>query len=57
MAPFVELEWGPVAYDLMQRLKALFDPECLLSPGVLLNNDPLVHLKNLKGMPQGAVFL
>ncbi|MBL8396675.1 MAG: FAD-binding oxidoreductase [Candidatus Accumulibacter sp.] len=51
MAPFVELEWGAQATDLMRRIKALFDPEQLLNPGVILNDDPAAHLKNLKPMP------
>jgi hypothetical protein len=37
MAPFVELEWGSKAYDLMWELKEIFDPEYLLNPGVILN--------------------
>ena len=51
IAPFVEAEWGSKAYALMQRIKPLFDPEGLLNPGVLLNADPHVHIKNLKLMP------
>ncbi len=51
MAPFVELEWGAEAYALMQEIKAIFDPEGLLNPGVVLNPDPQVHIKNLKPMP------
>lgn len=51
MASFVELEWGSVAYDWMKRIKALFDPENLLNPGVILNDDPQGHLRNLKAMP------
>lgn len=51
MAPFVELEWGADAYALMKEIKALFDPKELLNPGVILNNDPKVHLKNFKFMP------
>ncbi len=51
MAPFVELEWGAQAYGLMRELKRLFDPENLLNPGVLLNDDPDVHTRNLKPMP------
>jgi D-lactate dehydrogenase len=51
IAPFVEAEWGPKAYALMHRIKAIFDPEGLLNPGVLLNADPQVHVKNLKIMP------
>ncbi len=51
IAPFVEAEWGTKAYLLMHRIKALFDPEGLLNPGVLLNHDPDIHIKNLKLMP------
>jgi D-lactate dehydrogenase len=52
MAPFVELEWGQKAYALMKRVKALLDPQGILNPGVILNDDPLVHLKHLKPLPQ-----
>ena len=45
------MEWGAKAYALMWRLKALFDPDFLLNPGVLLNEDPHVHKKNLKPSP------
>jgi D-lactate dehydrogenase len=51
IAPFVEAEWGATAYAIMHRIKALFDPEGLLNPGVLLNPDPDIHVKNLKLMP------
>lgn len=51
MAPFVEMEWGRQATDLMWRLKRLFDPQGLLNPGVILNEDPRIHLKNFKPMP------
>ncbi|MBU1333257.1 MAG: FAD-binding oxidoreductase [Alphaproteobacteria bacterium] len=51
IAPFVEAEWGSKAYGLMHRIKALFDPEGLLNPGVLLNADDKVHIKHLKVMP------
>ncbi|WP_020559166.1 FAD-binding and (Fe-S)-binding domain-containing protein [Thiofilum flexile] len=51
MAPFVELEWGREAYELMWQIKTLFDPQNLLNPGVLLNTDKNIHLKNLKPMP------
>ena len=51
MAPFVEKEWGKEAADLMRRIKALFDPENRLNPGVILNDNPQAHLENLKPMP------
>ncbi len=51
MAPFVEMEWGEEAYKLMKEIKDIFDPKNLLNPGVILNDDPLVYLKDLKPMP------
>lgn len=51
MAPFVEMEWGKEAYALMKEIKSIFDPKNLLNPGVILNDDPLVYLKDLKPMP------
>ncbi|MGA6099403.1 FAD-binding and (Fe-S)-binding domain-containing protein [Stutzerimonas marianensis] len=51
MAPFVELEWGPEAYELMWRIKRLLDPEGILNPDVVLSEDPQIHLKHLKPMP------
>lgn len=52
MAPFVEQEWGKDAYKLMKALKKLIDPKGLLSPGVIINDDPQAHLQHLKMMPQ-----
>ncbi len=51
MAPFVEMEWGKEAATLMRRIKQLFDPDNLLNPGVILNDNPHAHLENLKPMP------
>jgi D-lactate dehydrogenase len=51
MAPFVEMEWGTPAFRVMQRIKALLDPQGLLNPGVILNDDAQSHLKNLKPLP------
>ena len=51
MAPFVEMEWGKEATDLMRHIKALFDPTGLLNPGVIINDNPHAHLENLKPMP------
>ena len=51
MAPYVELEWGKEGYALMQKIKALFDPNRLLNPGVIINEDKHSHISNLKPMP------
>ncbi|MGO9543648.1 MAG: FAD-binding and (Fe-S)-binding domain-containing protein [Rhodomicrobium sp.] len=50
MAPYIEMEWGRQATDLMWRIKRLFDPAGLLNPGVILNADRYIHLKNFKPM-------
>lgn len=54
MAPFVEKEWGYEAFRLMKQIKQIFDPQNLLNPGVILNNDPEAHLKNLKPIPAAS---
>ncbi|RMA79995.1 FAD-binding and (Fe-S)-binding domain-containing protein [Umboniibacter marinipuniceus] len=51
MAPFVEKEWGHEAYQLMKRIKALLDPQSRLNPGVIINADESVHMKQTKRMP------
>ena len=51
MAPFVELEWGQDAYQLMWTLKRLLDPNGILNPDVVLSEDPAIHLKHLKPLP------
>ncbi len=51
MAPFVRLEWGDKGYALMRSIKTLFDPDNLLNPGVIINDDPACHLKNFKPLP------
>ena len=51
VAPFVEREWGAEAYRLMKDIKQIFDPQGLLNPGVLLNDDLEVHIKQMKISP------
>ncbi|MFE6843646.1 FAD-binding and (Fe-S)-binding domain-containing protein [Streptomyces sp. NPDC057686] len=52
MAPFLELEWGPRATELMWRTKRVVDPDGLLAPRILLDRDPKAHLRGLKTIPQ-----
>jgi len=42
------------AYDLMWELKHLFDPTMTINPGVVLNRDPDLHMKNLKQAPAAS---
>lgn len=51
IAPYVEMEWGAEARGLMREIKRIFDPDNCLNPGVILNEDPRIHLKNLKPLP------
>jgi len=51
MAPFVETEWGKPAVDVMRRLKRLIDPDGLLNPDVILNDNPAAHVTDLKDLP------
>ncbi len=51
IAPFVEREWGTHAHGVMRRLKALCDPDGILNPGTILNDDPTAHLQHLKTVP------
>ena len=48
VAPFVEMEWGKKAYEINHRIKAIFDPERILNPDVMITDDPDVYKKNLK---------
>ena len=57
MSPFVEKEWGSKAYEMMKRIKKIFDPENRINPGVLINPDPKSHLKNLKPMPKSNEWI
>ncbi|MER6387958.1 FAD-binding and (Fe-S)-binding domain-containing protein [Streptomyces sp. NPDC001523] len=52
MAPFLELEWGPEATELMWRTKRIIDPDLVLAPRVLLDRDPRAHLRGLKTIPR-----
>ena len=51
MAPFVQREWGAKATELMWRVKRLADPDGVLGPGIVLNEDSAAHLRNLKSAP------
>jgi len=51
MAPFVPYEWGDKAFSIMKRVKELIDPQGILNPGVIFNDDPDCFLKDFKPLP------
>jgi D-lactate dehydrogenase len=51
VAPFVEREWGAKAYGIMQRLKALADPNGLLNPDVIITDKSEEFYRNIKLAP------
>jgi len=54
MAPFVRRQYGDELYDVMREVKRLFDPEGMLNPGVLMDDDPKAHLRHIKTTPPVA---
>ena len=52
MAPFVELEWGEQAYQLMWQVKNALDPDGVLNPDVILTRNQRVHIEDLKPIPE-----
>ncbi|MFP3986411.1 FAD-binding and (Fe-S)-binding domain-containing protein [Streptomyces sp. E11-3] len=52
IAPFLELEWGPKATELMWRTKQVIDPDGVLAPRIVLDRDPEAHLRGLKTIPK-----
>ena len=52
MAPFVRKEWGDDAYELMMDVKSLFDPDGILNPGVIFNENPDSYVQNIKPLPR-----
>ncbi|OYO20776.1 FAD-binding oxidoreductase [Enemella dayhoffiae] len=48
MAPFVRRQYGDELTEVMIAVKRLCDPDGVLNPGVLLNDDESAHISNLK---------
>ena len=51
VSAYIETEWGTEAYQIMKKLKNLIDPTNLLNPGIIITEDKLTHVHNLKVMP------
>ncbi|MDO7880684.1 FAD-binding and (Fe-S)-binding domain-containing protein [Salinibacterium soli] len=51
MAPFVRRQYGDDLFAMMVELKRAFDPAGILSPGIVVSDDPGIHLQHLKSTP------
>ncbi|MDI9431787.1 MAG: anaerobic glycerol-3-phosphate dehydrogenase subunit C [Planctomycetota bacterium] len=47
-AGFVRRQYGDAFYEILLKVKAIFDPTGLMNPGKILNDDPDVMVKNLR---------
>jgi len=54
MAPYVRRQYGDELYAVMREVKTLFDPNGMLNPGVLMDDDPKAHLRHIKTAPPVA---
>ena len=52
MAPFVRREWGDDAYELMCEVKKLFDPDNIMNPGVIFNENEHSYIEHIKPLPE-----
>lgn len=48
MAPYVRRQYGDELTEVMRELKRLCDPRGILNPGVIINDDPGAHLRDIK---------
>ncbi|GAA2034781.1 FAD-binding and (Fe-S)-binding domain-containing protein [Yaniella flava] len=51
MAPFVRRQYGDELYDVMLELKSAADPQRILNPGIIIDGDPVAHIRNIKLNP------
>ena len=47
-APFLKRQYGDEYYELLCKIKNIFDPRGLMNPGKIINSDPDVMVKNLR---------
>ena len=47
-AAFVKQQFGDEYYQLLCRIKNIFDPEGIMNPGKIINSDPDIMVKNLR---------
>jgi len=51
-AAFLRRQYGDAFYDLLCKIKKIFDPDGLLNPGKIISDDATVMTKNLKAQHQ-----
>ena len=49
--PFIRQQYGPLA-DVFQEVKRIFDPNNIFNPGKIVNDDPELHVRNLRHLTQ-----
>ncbi len=47
-AGFVRRQYGDEYYEILKKIKTIFDPAALMNPGKILNEDPDVMFKDLR---------
>ncbi|HFG8809117.1 FAD-binding and (Fe-S)-binding domain-containing protein [Corynebacterium striatum] len=48
MAPYVRRQYGDELYDVHLELKRAADPRGTMNPGVIIDDDPDAHIRNIK---------
>jgi D-lactate dehydrogenase len=51
MAPYLRRQCGDELYEVMLQIKKLCDPDNILNPGVMINENQFIHIENLKISP------
>lgn len=51
MAPYVRRQYGDTLFGMMVEIKHAFDPAGILSPGIVVTDDPQLHVRHLKSTP------
>jgi anaerobic glycerol-3-phosphate dehydrogenase C subunit len=51
-AAFLREQYGDQYYELLRKIKTIFDPHNVMNPGKIINTDPDVMVKNLKRAPK-----
>jgi anaerobic glycerol-3-phosphate dehydrogenase C subunit len=47
-AAFIERQYGKEYYEVLRKVKDIFDPAGIMNPGKIINDDPDVMIKNLR---------